>query len=394
MKIVHLCLSNYYVDNYSYQENELVGQNVKDGHEVTVVASTETIGSDSKITYLQPGDYIGGDGARVIRIPYRDLVFKNVSRKVRAFPGVSMLLEQLKPDVMLFHGTCSWELSNVARYASTTNNVKLFVDSHEDFNNSARNFLSKWFLHYSLYRPVLLRSLKAIEKVLCVNLDSMQFLREFYGVPGDKLEFYPLGGQVYSDSQYVKTRKAARLELHLAASAIVFLQSGKMDSSKKLVDSLRAFGKISNPQAVFLVVGRVAEDISEDVRRCMEQDSRIFSLGWKRPEELRQLLCAADYYVQPGTQSATMQMALCSRCAIILDDIDGHNVYHRGNGWLVGKGVTLEQSFVLACCARDSIDLMSRNSAIIAEQILDYRSLASRLYGGSTNTFDSSQARC
>ena len=41
MKIIHLCLSCFYIDNYRYQENELVREHVTDGHEVLVVASTD-----------------------------------------------------------------------------------------------------------------------------------------------------------------------------------------------------------------------------------------------------------------------------------------------------------------------------------------------------------------
>lgn len=42
MKILHFCLSCFYIDNYDYQENQLVRVNVEDGHDVLVVASTET----------------------------------------------------------------------------------------------------------------------------------------------------------------------------------------------------------------------------------------------------------------------------------------------------------------------------------------------------------------
>ena len=43
MKIAHICLSCFYIDGFSYQENELVRQNVSDGHDVLVITSTETI---------------------------------------------------------------------------------------------------------------------------------------------------------------------------------------------------------------------------------------------------------------------------------------------------------------------------------------------------------------
>ena len=64
----HICLSCFYIDGFSYQENELVRQNVSDGHDVLVIASTETINPDGKIQFLDPGRYAGFDGADVIRL--------------------------------------------------------------------------------------------------------------------------------------------------------------------------------------------------------------------------------------------------------------------------------------------------------------------------------------
>ena len=70
MKILHLCLSCFYIDDAGYQENQLVRQHVRDGHEVLVIASTETFDGRGGLTYTEPKTYTGSDGARVIRIPY------------------------------------------------------------------------------------------------------------------------------------------------------------------------------------------------------------------------------------------------------------------------------------------------------------------------------------
>ncbi len=43
MEILHLCLGNYFVDGYGYQENIITKMHKRQGHEVLIVASTETI---------------------------------------------------------------------------------------------------------------------------------------------------------------------------------------------------------------------------------------------------------------------------------------------------------------------------------------------------------------
>ena len=42
MRILHLCLSCFYIDGYNYQENILPRINHEDGHDVRILASTET----------------------------------------------------------------------------------------------------------------------------------------------------------------------------------------------------------------------------------------------------------------------------------------------------------------------------------------------------------------
>jgi len=74
MKILHCCLSNFYIDNYNYQENMLVREHVKLGHDVRVLASTETYNSDGLFTYTDAGSYMGSDGALVTRVPYKKYI--------------------------------------------------------------------------------------------------------------------------------------------------------------------------------------------------------------------------------------------------------------------------------------------------------------------------------
>ena len=358
----------------------MVAQNVRDGHDVIVIASTETFGADRRLAYLEPGEYLGTDGAKVIRLPYRSFLPQAVMRKLRTHPGVYELLTGLQPDVILFHGTCGWELNTVARYRRFNPKVKIYVDSHEDFHNSARTWASKWLLHYGYYRIILRRNLKWINKILCVNKSAISFVNEFYGIPMEELEFFPLGGVVLSDPEYSAIRTRAREQYGIPSDQLVFIQSGKIDHTKKLLESLHAFTCTESPHFRFLIVGHLQDDIADEVQAFVRKDARIRFLGWMTPDELRDLLCAADIYVQPGTQSATMQMSLCCRCAVILDDVPSHRPFMNDNGCLVGGDLSLDEVFRLVADSVNRLSLMSQNSAGVASRLLDYKSLAARLY--------------
>jgi 1,2-diacylglycerol 3-alpha-glucosyltransferase len=379
VKIAHLCLSCFYVDGFSYQENELVRQHVLDGHDVVVIASTESFGPDGALKHVQPGSYMGTDGARVIRLPYRRWIPKMLAPKLRLHPDVHNLLSAERPDAILFHGLCGWELLAVSRYKRDHPDVAFFADSHEDFNNSARSFLSRYLLHWSYYRTILHATLHSIDKVLCISDETISFVRDFYRVPVQKIEFFPLGGKVLSDQAYFDARAATRSAYSILDTHTLLVQSGKMDVHKKLLQSLQAFVRQPDPDLRFLVVGHLHDDIAAEAMKLIDADSRIVFAGWKSAAHLQSILCAADVYVQPGTQSATMQMSLCLRCAVILDDVPSHRRYVGQNGWLIGKDRTLDEVLAEISRSPQQLKAMAEHSHAFAIKHLDYQTLADRI---------------
>lgn len=293
MKVIHVCLSCFYIDNYRYQENELVRAHVADGHEVLVVASTESYVDNLSLGYVAAGEYMGSDGAKVIRLPYIGPVPFILKKKLRIHHGVSKILRDFDPDVIMFHGLCGWELLTVASYKRAKPLVRLYVDSHEDANNSAVGKLSQ-ILHKYYYRPIIRRALPWIDKVLCISLETIDFCKRQYGIPDQDMEFFPLGGYVADDDSYQSLRAQVRAELNLQEDHTAFLQSGKFDNKKKLVESLTAFAMTRSKKLRFLIVGRVHESIEQQVTQLASADSRVQYLGWKTADELYRLLCAVD----------------------------------------------------------------------------------------------------
>jgi glycosyltransferase involved in cell wall biosynthesis len=378
LKIVHLCLSCFYIDGYSYQENMLVRQHVMDGHEVVVIASTENLGSDRKLTYVKPSVYAGTDGARVIRLPYRGWLPHVVMRKLRMHPGLARILESEKPDAVLFHGLSGFELLTAVRFKRRNANVRLYADSHEDARNSARN-LPGYLLHRFYYRPIIRHSVSHLDKVLCISTESLRFVQSMYGLAAASLEFFPLGGVIPADDEYLDRRTRTRASFGLRESDVLFVQTGKMTPAKKLLQSLKAFSAVPAASHKLILAGSIDEDIRKEAEDGIAADARISFAGWMESEQLLDLLCAADVYLQPGTQSATMQMSLCARCPVILADVPSHHPYHDGNGWLLQSDAEL--TGVLREIAENPRQLasMSLNSLAISARMLDYRKLAARI---------------
>ena len=382
MKILHCCFSCFYIDDYNYQENMLVREHVRAGHEVMVLASTENYDARGQLSYGKREAYMGSDGAGVLRLPYRNLGPHALMKKIRTYPGVYQKLCEFRPDVIMFHGTCAWELLTVVRYKRKNPSVKLYVDSHEDFNNSARGFVSKNILHRLFYRPVFLKSIPYVEKVLCISIETMDFIGGFYGCPRDKMEYFPLGGIILDDATYVANRLHVRQKYGIQPDTLVFLQSGKFDKKKKLVEALDAFQKLPRIENIqYLIAGVLHEDLKADVETLLAKDNRIRFLGWMSAQELMQLLCATDVYVQPGSQSATLQNSMCCRCAVIVDDVPSHHPFVKGNGWMVHGTEALAQAFdaAIQTFQGGQFERMQAASLRIARQLLDYEKMAQRL---------------
>lgn len=379
MKIVHCCLSCFYIDGGTYQENELVRCHVDQGHEVVVIASTENHDSAGRTVYGDERSYVGAEGARVRRLRYRRLPHR-VATKLRAHPGVYAMLEEERPEVIVFHGLCGFELLTVSRWAAK-NNVSLWVDSHEDHNNSARGFVSRWLLHGLYYRSMIAASRPFISNpVLCVSIETMDFVERTYGVARNGLRFFPLGGYPLEDQDYAVARSTARSKLGFGDEQVVFVQSGKFTSRKRLADSLRAFAEVESVNARFVIAGTLGEDVRQECERLIAADTRVAMRDWLDAPTLRELLVAADVYVQPGSQSVTMQNSICCRCAVIVDSVPSHSPFVRGNGWLVTDGPSLRSAIESAARAdRAELTTLQQASAAVAEELLSYPGMAAEL---------------
>jgi 1,2-diacylglycerol 3-alpha-glucosyltransferase len=381
MRIAHVCPS-IFTDGLTYQENLLARQHRDDGHAVLIVSSVEAVDPRQNARMLQhpAGEHQTVDGIRLVRLPYRASLPRAVARKVRALKGLRQVLEQFRPDRVLFHGGQSWEILTVAAYARTHPECKCFVDFHSDPFWSGRNALSRNLLHRVFYRALIRSALPEFEPPLCVSVDVQRFVSRMYGIPMERLEFYPLGGFVHDDETYQALRERGRQRLGVGPDVVVFMQTGKLDKRKRLVESLRAFHAAGMQRARFVIAGAISPDIAAEVAPMVAAMPAVADAGWVNAETLIELLCACDCYLQPGTQSATMQLALCARCPVVLDDVASHAPYIVGNGWLVREEKDLETIFRQIASNPSCLRGMSRRSLELASGLLDYRALAARLY--------------
>lgn len=378
MKIVHCCLSNTYNEGYNYQENQLSLQNKQDGHEVWILASTEIYKDNKGIGYTNPQSYTNDNGIPVIRVPYKKIINNTVTHKIRAYKGVYLILDRIKPDLILFHGIAAWEMKTVARYAKK-NGIKLYIDNHASLANSAHGWFSKRGLHGIFYKSILKSVLPVAEKILCIGMGEYDLAKTIYKVPVGKLELWPLGGNIKDDKEYKQIRQEYRRKLKIYNDKIIFVHSGRINRDKKTCELLRAFSCVKDNRFVLLIAGEFIEDENK-IEELIQRDPRICYLGWKSGNELLNLLTAADVYLQPGSMSVTMQNAMCCRCAMVVQPTEIYQYLLGETGIFVQTQGDLEKFLKDVSAGKIDVEKVKALHFERAKKFLDYRNIAKRIY--------------
>lgn len=378
MRILHCCLSCFYVDNFAYQENILPIANRKDGHIVKIIASRETF-INGVLSYTEARRYKVNEDIEIVRLDYRNIISPKISVKIRAYKNCYKEIEDFKPDVILFHGMCAYELLTVSKYRKNHPNIKLYVDSHEDFTNSAITFFSKNILHRLFYKRIALKCLKYIDKVLYISEETRIFLQDFYEMPDEKIEFYPLGGFIVEEEEKKFIREKIRKDLEISEEDTVLIHSGKLDKLKKTSELLEVFSKIDNKKIHLIIVGSVPSE-NTIIYDLIEKDKRVKYLGWKTGDELLEYICASDVYMQPGSQSSTSLTAICCGLPILLYPSISYKKMFDSNVFWAKDKKEIKEALEKIIENPNILDDMSKRSYGIAKDILDYKKLSARLY--------------
>ena len=379
MKIAHICLASAFTEGMGYQENLLVEINRLDGHEVLVVSDCKRF-EGSLIVETKPEDRLMANGARLVRIPFDCVGPRYLNQKVKRSHRLFPLLEKYRPDAILYHGVIGWELRSLSRYKNYFPDVKIYLDSHEDRHNSATNWLSYNVQYRMLTRWLAHRVLPDVEKILYISAETKDFLVDVLDLPTERLEYYPLGGVVVPDLKRAATRRAERSKLGLMDDQIVFLHSGKMESRKRTLEVLSAFRSLNASSARLVLVGSLEEDVRLEIESAISRDNRVLFLGWKNRDELSDIMCMADVYVQPGGQSVSLQHAICCGLPVMVFPYPSHDLMVQGNGFFVSTVGNMAMRMAELVAQPDMVQAMSKASYRIAGNLLDYRKLAARIY--------------
>jgi 1,2-diacylglycerol 3-alpha-glucosyltransferase len=314
MRIAHLCLANFYIDGFGYQENVLTKLHHEMGHEVVIIASTETYIDHTRLGYVEPASYLNEHGVQVHRLPYASWVPPKLRSKVRAYEGLEARLEEFRPDLIFVHDVQFWDLLAVQRYVGRRP-TPVYADCHADYVNSARGFVSRRLLHGVFYRQILQRVDPIINRYLPTLPARADFLHEVYGLSRDKMELLPFG----ADDSLTKgldravVRDVVRSGLGIPDDAVVLVTGGKLDLRKNIhtlierFSALKASGRLAGMH--LLVFGQP----DPSVRAALDDikvHPDVHLQGWMQAKDIFRMFLAADLAIFPGTHSVLWEEAI------------------------------------------------------------------------------------
>lgn len=335
MKIVHLCLSNFFIDNYSYQENMLAKYHVKMGHDVTVIASSFSFNKEGKGCYLDvPSERMDENGYKVIRLAYKKPI--KLNRRLRRYRNFYPILEQEKPDLIFTHGVAMAEVDTLIKYLKENPQVILYGDHHGDYINSATTFLSKHVQHKILWRHYVRKLEPYLIKCYGVTPMRCRFLKEMYHMNPDIVEFLPMGVDDEAIPQNrEEVRSKVRKELGISDNGFLIVTGGKIDKRKNIHVLIEALKRVSNPRLYLVICGVLTPEM-EYLKN--EFNANIHYLGWCNAQRVMDCMIASDLACFPGTHSTLWEQAVGVGLPAILKrwnemthmDVNGNCIFVEG----------------------------------------------------------------
>ena len=311
MRILHCCLSAFYIDNYSYQENILPRMHKMQGHEVAILASTETFIDNYNLGYLLPCSYKTNEKIPITRLPYTNWLPHKIAKKLRIYKGVSNIIQFFKPDIIFLHDLQFLSIIEFSTYAKNNPNVVIYVDGHTDFINSAKTWISKNILHRIIYKWCANRIKPYVRKFYGTLPARVDFFKSVYGIPEHMVELLVMGADLSDVDFSIKDeiRTSIRKSLEIDESDFLIISGGKIDTLKNINLLMIAVNELKNKKIKLIIFGNPSQEIEVEIE-ALSKSEYIRNIGWIPSEKIYKYFLASDLAFFPGTHSVLWEQAV------------------------------------------------------------------------------------
>jgi len=311
MKILHICLSGPYTENWTYQENILPKYQSISGNDVYIIATT--------YRHLQNGDIVDvGEIKKDIdynihlqRMKYKKNIF---SEKINMFRKYSILtkIEEIKPDFIMMHGIGNISCLQLKKYKKFNKKCKIIADNHiyVEMHDLKKNLFIKKIR--DIYITILNKIMKnTYDKIYCISPACYSTAKKYWHIDKSKLDLLPLGfDDEMLDSVIQNVDKSEiREKNNIDVDKIIIITGGKIDYSKNI--HILAKSILHSKQNVVLIIfgNFVNPEVQEEIMKYVDS-KKIIYVGFLQPFDIYKYLYSSDIAFFPGTQSVLWQQSI------------------------------------------------------------------------------------
>lgn len=362
MKIVHICLSGIYSDGFSYQENLLAKYHKKMGLDVDVISNCWEYDKNGKIVKSNFNEFYDQNGIHIIRLNVK----KNrpFSSKFKTFYNLYETIERLNPDILFVHGINFLDIKTIRKYMVDHSNVKLYMDNHCDYSNSATNFISKYFLHRVIWRHYAKKIEPYVIKFYGVLPSRVDFIIENYALSKNKCELLLMGADDELVQECINSDEI-RKKYKIEKDDFLIVTGGKIDLAKRQTLLLmEAVKKIDNPKVKLIIFGSIVPELKDQLESlCIE--NKIIYAGWIESKESYKYFSSADLVIFPGRHSVFWEQVVAQGIPMVCKSWEGTRHIDIGNNvkFLYNDTVEELENCIKLLCKRDKIYNEMKKSA-------------------------------
>ena len=385
MRVAHVIVP--FREGFGYEANHLPHFQSLAGADVSLVTSV--------LPPVDPAETAGAaqpDGAHApASYDYRGVAVHRLETRFRARKGSQVALGGLKdtlrgisPDVVHVHGPIG-ALFLQATVTARSLDLPTVVDNHLCYFNLRPYHVAKRTYYRSLFRRALLPLLdSAIGRYIPLMPDSEAVLHHELGVPYDRIAHSTLGADTHVFRYDADSRAETRERLGIPADAPVIAFCGRIRPGKDIDVLVSAWGRIADEHdARLLVIGPITDGLEGSPLDAVEDRHRdmVTVTGHVPNEDLPAYLSAVDIGVWPGDPGIATVEAMASGLAIVHTNpyyVAQMAEYGNGEAFRRGDDASLAQTLDSILRDRDSLARMRSQSRRLAEDIFDWRVVATR----------------
>lgn len=330
MKIIHICLANFYIEGMGYQENILPKIHSQMGNDVLVITSDYSFDKYGKKIKKTEKEYTNKHNVRVVVLE-RD-ISHGIFSKFGLFQNLYNTLEKEMPDIIFVHGGQFLSLKDIIRYAQK-HTVRLYLDQHADYYNTPINNVKSFIVHKTIYKYWIKRFSKLSQKIYGVTPWRCTYLQEVYRVNPQKIKLLVMGGddENIHFEQMPQLRNDIRQQINISKKDFVVVTGGKIDKTKNIHLLMQAVSEINNENIKLIVFGQPNDEMQKIIDTYAENPN-IRYLGWIHSEKIYDYFLASDLAVFPGTHSVLWEQACACGIPCVFKNWEGmHHVDVGGN---------------------------------------------------------------